>query len=55
MSKLLLLLIAAIGAGTLPACAHRKPNTAPHVYEGNAPTIRFSKEPEKAGGQVNVY
>ena len=55
MSRFLLLLIATVAVGTLPACTHGKPKTAPHVYEGDAPSIRFSHEPEKAGGQLNTY
>jgi hypothetical protein len=55
MSKLFLPLFLAVAAGALAACAHHKPKTAPHVYEGDAPSIRFSREPETAGGQVNAY
>lgn len=51
MSRLLLALLLAF---TLGACARGKKSTA-HIYEGNAPSIKFSDKPENAGGRINTY
>ena len=49
------LLLAALLALTLAACARGKPKSTAHMYEGNAPTIKFSDKPENAGGHLNTY
>ena len=52
MSRLLLTALLAL---TLAACARGKPKSTAHMYEGNAPTIKFSDKPENAGGRLNTY
>ncbi len=45
-------------AASLPACSmFQKKSTKPsaHIYEGDAPTMRFTDRPEKPGGEVNPY
>jgi len=33
----------------------KKEGPSAHIYEGNAPTLRFTDRPEKPGGEVNPY
>ena len=48
-----LLAVAILSA--LGACARGKPKSSAHIYAGDAPTIKFSKKPESAGGNINTY
>jgi hypothetical protein len=34
---------------------HKKQKSSAHLYEGDAPTLRYSDKPEAAGGAVNPY
>jgi len=56
MQKILPLFFAA-AVFAFGACAHKdKPKkSATHIYEGDAPTIKFLDEPEAAGGPVHTY
>jgi len=58
MSKLLLpILFLAILVG-VPGCSlfhKKKPDSASHIYEGNAPTIKFTDKPDTPGGQITTY
>jgi hypothetical protein len=55
MLKLLAPLLAAAVLFALGACARGKPKSSAHVYEGDAPSIKFSNKPESAGGHINTY
>ena len=55
MQKLLLALLAVATLSTLGACARGKSKSSAHVYAGNAPTIKFSDQPENAGGNIHTY
>jgi len=59
MTKFLLrcvLLLLALAFVTGCGLFHKKKNeTSSHIYEGNAPTIRFSDKPEAPGGSINAY
>jgi hypothetical protein len=58
MQKILPLFLAAVAVFAVGACAHKqdKPKkTSTHIYEGNAPTIKFMDDPEAAGGPVHTY
>jgi len=57
MQKILPLLFAAV-VFAFGACSHepKKPKkSSAHIYEGDAPTIKFLDEPEAAGGAVHTY
>jgi hypothetical protein len=57
MQKILpLFLVIAVFAVT--ACAHKQPKpkkSSTHIYEGDAPSIKFMDQPEAAGGPVHTY
>jgi hypothetical protein len=58
MSKLLLRFFCLALLAALPGCSlfhKKKPETSSHIYEGDAPTIRFSDKPEAPGGEINAY
>ena len=58
MSKLLPRIFCLALLVALPGCSlfHKKrPETSSHIYEGDAPTIRFSDKPETPGGGINPY
>ncbi len=42
----------------LPGCSlfhKKKEGPSAHIYQGDAPTLRFTDRPEKPGGEVNPY
>jgi hypothetical protein len=56
MSKLLLPLTVFIAALSLTSCGwgkDKKPKSSAHLYEGDSPSITFTKERETAGGPVS--
>ncbi len=57
MTQTLLRLFVALMMCAFVGCASRnkKPKSSVHIYEGEAPTIRYSDEPEAAGGSLNSY
>ncbi len=58
MPKLFLPLFCIALLLTLPGCSlfhKKKPESSSHLYEGDAPTIRFNDKPENAGGAINTY
>jgi len=56
MRKIVLpLLVATAVLASICACARGKPKSSAHVYAGDAPTIKFSKKPESAGGRLHTY
>jgi hypothetical protein len=51
-----ILLLVAVAA--LPGCSlfhKKKEGPSAHIYQGDAPSIRFTDRPEKPGGEVNPY
>jgi hypothetical protein len=57
MQKILPLFFA-VAVFAFGACSHnpKKPKkSSTHIYEGDAPTIKFLDEPEAAGGPVHAY
>jgi hypothetical protein len=57
MSKSLRPLLLLVILATLPGCSlfHKKSSSSAHLYEGDAPTLRFNSKPETAGGRINPY
>jgi hypothetical protein len=58
MSKLLILLLLVAVLVAFSGCSlfHKKaPGSSAHLYEGDAPTLRFNDRPESAGGQITPY
>jgi len=58
MPKFLLPLFLFVILATLSGCSlfHKKQEkSTAHLYEGDAPTLRFNDKPESAGGAINPY
>ncbi|MEP6668759.1 MAG: hypothetical protein ABJF10_06380 [Chthoniobacter sp.] len=58
MPKFLLPLFLLMMLVALSGCSlfhKKKPESSAHLYEGDAPTLRFNDKPESAGGAVNPY
>jgi hypothetical protein len=58
MSKFLLRFFTLALLVALSGCSlfhKKKPETASHIYEGDAPTIKFSDKPEAPGGEIHAY
>lgn len=58
MSKFFLPLLLVAVLMALSGCSlfHKgPPKPSAHMYEGDAPTLRFNDRPESAGGAVNPY
>jgi hypothetical protein len=58
MSKLFLRIFLLVAVAALPGCSlfHKKEKgPSAHLYEGDAPTMRFTDHPEKPGGPITPY
>jgi uncharacterized GH25 family protein len=57
MQKILTLFLV-VAVFVVTACAHKQPKpkkSSTHIYEGDAPSIKFMDQPEAAGGPVHTY
>jgi hypothetical protein len=58
MPKLFLRIFLLVAVAALTGCSlfhKKKQGPSAHIYQGDAPTLRFSDHPEKPGGEVTPY